>query len=164
MEGCLGASNSGSVSPETVRRWIVNVENVLSTHVGRQKFQDFLQNCNGFEEGIQLITFWEMCHNLVPDEETISKKRKKKRWYSSQKEVDEAVFNQANEVLSFANENINVDPGHLERISSAIENKNYKQLMSSIFEVKKEAGLLLERYHALFKENLLQQQGFTHSS
>lgn len=140
MESCFG-SCEGRLSPETIRRWTENVHNVLSTDIGRRRFQDFLVNY-GLEEGAELVTFWEMLHEVVPDESLFSN-------------VPAGILRSAERILNYAHENdINLDPGLLQLIDKGIKGTDYRVIISTLLRIKEEISVNLEKYHELFKQTL----------
>ncbi|XP_067004985.1 uncharacterized protein [Anabrus simplex] len=165
MAGCLGHNREGSISPETVKRWADNINNVLATSKGRTNFRTYLDERE--LEDANLITFWEMCHQLAPEEvkppQNTVKKHEKRSWFFSSKKTltNKAVNlqNEAQEILTFAEEHVNLDFGYLQRLHRAIEDGNREEILYRVWEAKQAAVGLLETTHCQFSQHLLGERG-----
>ena len=64
MAGRSGGRGGGNVSPDSVRRWTMQLSNVLFSSTARQRFRAFLES-RELEIGLNLLDFWEKCDKFL---------------------------------------------------------------------------------------------------
>ncbi|PSN54133.1 hypothetical protein C0J52_09464 [Blattella germanica] len=167
MAGCLNLSQEGNVSPENIKRWTASLTNVLLSSTARRRFSEYLDK-QEFTEELDYLRFWEKCDQFLTTFETTKpygfnlrsrESERRKGSTTGKDEWEKKLIKQSQDILEFADAEVNFDLGELDNICSAVESEDIAEIKTAINDAKLTAANKLEKKYEGFCRHLLTKKG-----